>query len=267
MLPSTASDHKPNSSRRYAEGLGQRDVCLSATGVPLPDFPNAISVELCAGVFLSGHGLVGLSHRKHSTSVRRDVAPVIAAQHVPDGLPCDTKLVREGLVRVSAGQVQRSHVGNLLGRELRISNPFTPRSGFRVRTRTVRFTDSAGKAPTSDGIGDVVLSGSSVHVGRVAARRVVAGVEGERFAQVHTGAKEVGNSVGFQHSPTCLELAIPALKATGLPQPALVGTSHVNLRPKAGDVRIGEGWQGLGSGHVEPPFLASLRQFYQKGGV
>lgn len=267
MLPSTASYHEPNSSRRNAEGFGQRGVRLAATGVSLPDFPNATSVELCARVCLSGHCLVGLSHGENSLAVGGDVGPVISAQEVSDGFPFDTKLVRDGLVRNSTSQVERSHFGNLLGGELRASHPLATCSGLWVRTRTVRFSDSTGETTASDGIGDVVLGGSSVHVRRVAARRVVAGVQGERFAQVRSGAEEVGDSVGFQHSPTCFELAVPALKATGLPQPTLVRFPYVDLRPEAGNVRIGEGWQGLGGWHVEPPFLASLRQFYQKGGV
>jgi len=139
-------------------------------------------------------------------------------------------------------------------------------NSLRMLTETVVVAAGGIQSVLRSRIKGVVLASSSEEVTPIATARRVTRVAGKQGEHIGSVMEQVGNPGGLQGSAMGLEQPVSIMVSATLPQPALVGTSHVNLRPKAGNVCIGEGWQGLRSGHVEPPFLASLRQFYQKGG-
>lgn len=173
-------------------------------------------------------------------------------------------LATSNTLRVSASPVPVPGSGTLW----HSASPVLLSALNRLWARAAAMAISAGgiQSVLRSCIKGVVLDGSTEEVAPIAAARRVTRVAGKQGKDIASMVEQVGNAVRTSHRAVGLEQSVSILVSRSFPRPTLVRTSYVNLRPEPSDVGVGEGWQGLRNGHVEPPFLASLRQFYQKGG-
>lgn len=231
-----------------------------------------------------------------STAGSLDMLPRFAIDNLVDGLTLDA--VSSGKVKPGCRSVGDggSDVPDSLFGQKRSMLTLAARNSFRMRSRPVSVTSGypfgvgSRAVPLTPGcafwmfaksvilaaggiesvlrsrIKGVVLDGSTEEVAPIATARRVTRVADKQGEHIGSVMEQVGNPGGLQGSAMGLEQPVSILVSATLPKPTRIRTPYVNLRPEPSDVRVGEGWQGLGSGHVEPPFLASLRQFYQKGG-
>lgn len=245
MLPGPSIQDRSDVRGGDAVLGGQFSLADAVGRVSPTNLSNLVSGELDATVQFTGPPAIHAADSAHRLTIQSDMRPSLAANDDAHGLPLDAEPIGEGLLGECPGDVEGADLGYLISSQLRSSDTFAPRPSLRMGARSMASAMGRSISAASDAISRVVGAGAVDQMVPVATRRVVAGVAGHQADRITTVEQEERHAVGFQVPPSDLDLAVAARELTEFPRPAFVGTAHIDMRPKAGDVGGGQFWNGL----------------------
>lgn len=251
MSPATTLTNMRNRRNAHAEFGGEFGMGCGASGVATANVSNRILGQ--QGVLTFGPTLPTIPVGNGADLLPvddRKMRPILTGNDVFDGAPVDSVTVSQRLLRDSTIGVRSSN-GNHIGVGQR-GFLLTASNAVRARVRAVLLT--SGRVQSSFGLAvkGVVTGGSECEVTGIHATWRVAGMQHEQIAGITSGCQEKGDAVSPVRAMTVTESPVAGIPRVRIEQPAVVGTGHINVTPKAEHV-IGREfghWQRLRSIHA-----------------